>query len=121
MNEQKKIEDIKSIDIYNYGVAFYGGVGYSNSIRATITLFDINRAPAGMINFYDDVSKIEGDCFKNGIFSMNFPMDSYQAILSTLRSNRRVCITFLKDVVMLGEFAEPRGIPTQNIDTSKIN
>ncbi len=122
MSEPKTFEDLKPVDIYNYAVTFYGGNGNQNVLRANISLHDINGGIAGVINFYDDVSQVENDSIKYNVLNMNLPMSDYQAILSTLRSNRRVSLAFYHDRSLLVEFAEPKFIPPlPPIDKTRLN
>lgn len=122
MEEPKTLEDINPLDIYNYAVTFYGGKLTQNTVRANISLHDINGKISGVINFYDDISQIEKDSVKYDVINMNLSMSDYQAILLTLRSNRRVCFALYKERAILVEFAEPKFLPSlQNIPKNKVN
>ncbi len=115
-------EEITKIEILSYTVAFYGGKGFQDKIRVIISLYDNQTKLVAFIRFYNDDEKTEKDFIDgNGMFIMNVPNSSYLDIIHSLRSNRAISLIYYQEVAMLCEFAEPRGIPTQNIDTSKIN
>lgn len=115
-------EEIIKIEILSYTVAFYGGKGFQDKIRTIISLYDNQTKLAASVRFYNDDEKPEKDFIdENSLFIMNVPNSSYLDIIHSLRSNRAINLIYCLEVVMLCEFDEPRGIPIQNIDTSKIN
>lgn len=115
-------EEITKIEIFNYTVSFYGGNGFQDKIRTIISLYDNQTKLVAIVRFYNDNEKPEKDFIDdNGLFIMNVPNSVYLDIIYSLRSNRAIHLIYFQEVAMLCEFADPRGIPTQNIDPSKIN
>ena len=94
--ENDNNNDIITINIGNFSVAFYGGKeGFQNKCRAIVSLYDTSGATAGFIKFFNEGTDIENDGFDAlKLFHLNLPDSSYLNVLDSLRSKRPLQLIF---------------------------
>jgi hypothetical protein len=103
------MDDIKTIDINDFSVTFYGGPeGFLNECRVIIALYSKAGATVGFIKFFNEGVKIKNDGFdKNKLFYLNLPVSFYLNIMESLRSKRPMQLMFDGKVGMLLENKYP--------------
>ena len=99
------MDNIKTIDIGDFSVTFYGGPdGFLNQCRIIVSLFSTSGATVGFIKFYNDGAEIAKDGFdENKLFYLNFPESLYMKVMDTFRSKRPLQLWFDGNVGMLLE------------------
>jgi len=113
---------IKPKFISDYSATIYGGKGFTNNIRIVIALYDDTGKLTAWIRFHEDQSKIEKDSIDDtGIITMNLPVDLYQSVLFTLRSNRPIKMLFDENTAMLMELKFEPPPPSDKIPKEKVN